>query len=196
MAGEVGLFSRDFDDSSIIRTLKASSDGVLVTIPYTTQQTHSGRFFFTNFYNATIGAGANFDLLVVTGADTTPHIAVMTDVGGPCTLSIYEGVTASNNGTGLTVINANRQSTKVTTAAAYHTPTITNTGTTLLLNKYIPGGSTGSGPGGGSIGGSQSDFARVTEILLKTSSKYLFRVTNLGAGNIAGSTQLGWFEDV
>lgn len=191
MAGEIGLYARDFDNPEIIRTIHASSDGTLVTIPYNTQQTHSGRFFFTNYYVAALASGAAIDLLVVTGSGTTPHIAVMADLGAAGTLSIYEGVTTSADGTGLAAFNANRQSTKIATAVVTHTPTVTNTGITLLLNHYIAGGTTGN-----SVGGSSTDFARITELVLKTSTKYLFRVTNLGAGAVGASMQLGWFEDV
>lgn len=193
MAGTSELSARDFDTPSIIRYLTASSDGVLVTIPYTTQQTHSGRFFFTNFYNATVASSGTIDILVSTGSDATktPHIAVMADMGAAATLSIYEGVTTSNDGTTLTVFNANRQSAKVSTTLVFQTPTVTGTGTTLLLNHYISGGTTGN-----AVGGSSTDFARITEMVLKPSTKYLFRATNLGAGAVAGSVQVGFFEDV
>lgn len=191
MAGEVGLFARDFDNPDIIRTLHASYDGVLITIPYNTQQTHSGKFFFSNFYNASVASSGTIDILVETSSRYSPHLAVMVDVGAASTLSIYEGVTASNNGTPLTAVNANRTSTKVATAAIYQTPTITNTGTTLMLDHYIAGGATGN-----PVGGSSTDFARVTELVLKLSTKYLFRVTNRSASATAASVQLGWFEDV
>lgn len=39
-------------------------------------------------------------------------------------------------------------------------------------------------------------FASVPEIVLKTSTKYLFRLTNVSGGAIKASMQLGWFEDV
>lgn len=185
------ISARWFQDQSVQIALRCSSDGALITIPYTVEQTHDGRFFFTNFYVAALASGANLDMLVVTGATTVPHIAVMCDIGAAATLSVYEGVTTSSDGTPLTAFNANRQSTKITTASVTQTPTVTGTGTALLLNHYIPGGTTGN-----SIGGSSSDFARVTELLLKTSTKYLFRMTNLGAGATGASMQLGWFEDV
>ena len=189
--GDVTLSGRYFENEGIIYALRVSDDGALVSMPYNTAATHAGKFFFTNFYNAAIAAAGTIDVLVVTGATTTPHLAVMVDIGAASTLSIYEAVTASNNGTALSVYNANRQSTKVTTAAAYHTPTITGTGTTLMLNHYIAGGTTGN-----ATGGSSSDFARVTEFVLKASTKYLFRVTNIAAGATAGSVQLGWYENV
>ena len=191
MAGTSELSARDFDNPSIIRYLTSSSDGVLVTLPYTIQQLHSGRFFFANFYNASVASSGTIDILITTGSTTVPHIAVMADMGAAATISIYEAVTTSADGTPLTAFNANRQSTKVTTASVFQTPTITNTGTTLLLNHYISGGTTGN-----AVGGSSTDFARIPEIVLKASTKYLFRATNLSAGAVAGSVQLGWFEDV
>jgi hypothetical protein len=189
MAGEVGLFARDFDNADIIRTLHASSDGVLVTIPYNTQQTHSGRFFYCNFYNASVASSGTIDILLVTNSRYSPHLGVMVDIGGSATLSIYEAVTTSNDGTTLSAINANRTSSNAATALVYHTPTVTNTGTTLLLDHYIAGGATGN-----PIGGTSTDFARITELVLKLSTKYLFRVTNRSASAVAGSVQLGWFE--
>lgn len=184
-----------FSNRTIVEEIRTSDDGCLVTIPYNTEQTHQGRFFFTNYYNATIANGATIELLVTTGSATTPHIATMIDTGAASTLSIYEGVSTSSDGTSLTCFNANRLSANVTTASAFHTPTITDTGTTLLLNHYIPGSTGGSG-GSARIGGSSTDFARITELVLKASTKYLFRVTNVSGGTIAGSIQLGWFEDV
>lgn len=189
--GDVTLSGRYYENTDIIYPLTCSTDGALVSMPYNIAATHAGKFFFSNFYNAAVASAGTIDLLVVTGATTTPHIAIMIDMAAAATLSIYEDATASNNGTPLTAINANRQSTKVTTASVFHTPTITGTGTTLMLNHYIAGGTTGN-----ATGGSSNDFARITEFLLKTSSKYLFRVTNLSASAAAGSVQLGWFENV
>lgn len=191
MAGETGLYARDFADPTIIRTLHASADGILITIPYNTEQTHQGRFFFANFYDAAVEAGTNIDLLMVTGATYSPHVAVMCDMGAESTISIYEAVTASSNGTELSALNANRVSANAATASVFHTPTVTDTGTTLLLNHYISGGG-----GGNATGGSSTDFARITELVLKLSTKYLFRVTNQSNGAVKGSAQLGWFEDV
>lgn len=190
MAGTSELSARDFDTPAIIRYLTASSDGVLITIPYTIQQLHSGKFFFSNFYNAALGASANIDILLITGT-VSPHVAAMADIGAAATLSIYEGVTVSANGSVLSAINANRNSSKVATAVAYSGPTVTGTGTTLLLNHYIPGGTTGN-----AVGGSSTDFARIPEIVLKPSTNYLFRATNLSAGAVGASLQLGWFEDI
>ena len=185
------ITARWFRDQSIQLALTCSSDGALVTIPYTIEQTHDGRFFFASYYNAAVAAAANIDMLIVTGATTTPHIGIMVDTGAQGVMSVYEGVTASSNGTPVTVFNANRASTKTSTATAFYTPTITGTGTAILPARFVNGGR-----GNNAIGSSSGDFARITELILLPSTKYLFRFTNTSAGATPVSMQLGWFEEV
>jgi hypothetical protein len=50
MAGVDGISARDFDNESIIRLVKSSPDGMLVNIPFSIQQAHSGKFFFISRY--------------------------------------------------------------------------------------------------------------------------------------------------
>jgi len=191
--GVADLTARDFDNEGIIRALRVSSDGALVTMSYMVQQTHSGRFFFASYYNASVASAGTLDMLAVTSADAdlAPHIGMMTDAGAQGTFSVYEAVTASNNGTTVPIYNANRQSTKVPVTVAYHTPTISNTGTAIIPAHFQAGGS-----GGNAIGSTGGDLARIPELVLLPSTKYLFRFTNTSNGATPVSMQLGWFENV
>jgi hypothetical protein len=188
MAGEVEIVGRWFRNQNIRYLLTCSSEGALVTMPYTTEQTHNGKFFFCNQYNGSIASSGNFDILLVTGS-ISPHLGVMVDISAAATLSIYEGVTYSASGSAISSYNANRTSTNTTVQSFYNGPTITGTGTALMTQHYIPGGSTGN-----ASGGTSTDFARITEFILKTSTAYLFRVTNIAAGTAQASMQFGWFE--
>lgn len=190
MAGVDGISARDFDNEAIIRLLKCSPDGMLVNLPFSIQQAHSGKFFYISRYEPALATSGNLDILLVTGT-TSPHIAIVVDASSAGTLSIYEAVTTSANGTGLTIFNCNRTSAKFSNAIAYYAPTVTSTGLAIMPQKYIAGGTTGS-----ALGGSSTDFARIPEFLLKPSTKYLFRFNNLSAQSDAVSMQIGWFEDV
>lgn len=154
---------------------------------YSHQLVHNGVIAQASYRVASVNNDANLDLLVVT-ADANVHINVEFVGGGDFFLSVYEGVTTSNNGTGLILYNTNRQSTTTYTTTVFHTPTVSDTGTEIR-SLYIAGGT-----GGNSIGGSDGDLARAPEVLLKKNTKYLYRATNKAGSAKAMSFQLGLYE--
>lgn len=187
--GNVLLTGKRFSDRTIVEEVRVASDGVLIIIPYETEQTHQGRFFTSSAYSASIANNASFDLLIVT-TSISPHFGVNINSSGQGLVLLYEDATTSNNGTEITCVNANRLSTKVSTCTCFHTPTVTTTGT-LLITSFSPGGS-----GSKSVGATSGDFARVTEVLAKLNSKYLVRFTNTSGSAQAVSIQFGWFEGI
>lgn len=182
------LAGRWFQNSDIIYSLSVSSDGALVTIPYNTEATHAGSFYFGNVYNATLGTGANLDILLVTSATDYCHFAMDANSSGEGTLALYEGVAYSAAGTVVTTYNANRNVTRASGQTLTTGPTITGTGTTLIVD-LVPGGTTGN-----SIGGSSQNIARITEFIAKPSTAYLIRFNNTTASSQRTSLTLGYFE--
>ena len=89
--GDVTLSGRYFENEEIIYALRVSEDGAMISMPYNTAATHAGKFFFSNFYNAAVASAGTIDLLVVTGATTTPHNVVIVDIGGPVAGSMQLG---------------------------------------------------------------------------------------------------------
>lgn len=134
---------------------------------------HDGLAFAFGRYVASVADAANIDILLVTNSAEL-FTKLQTKVGGDALLSVYEGVTVSNNGTSLGMLNLNRNSANTIDVASYHTPTITDLGT-LIFQMYLPGGTSPHASGGA------DEF---TQGIFKTGTNYLLRLTN-----ISGSTR-------
>ena len=103
------------------------------------------------------------------------HASFEIHAGGDARFNLFENPTISSDGTPLNLYNNNRVTTKTTTGTAFSVPTVTNAGT-VLINRFLPGGS-GPKSGGGNL-----LFAR--EYILNGERTYLMRLTN-----VSGSTQ-------
>lgn len=135
---------------------------------------HQGRMFLAQYENGALGNDGTLDILISTG-DATVHLQGVEIAvgGGPDRLQIYEGVTTSNDGTGLTVLNKNRRSSNTPDAALYHTPTVTDLGTELDDIVFITAGRRA---------GAVSVVGRGEEWVLQPNTKYLIRLTNQSGG--------------
>lgn len=145
------------------------------------QKIHDSLMFFANRYWTGLANGTAYDMLMVTSTARVHLVIDATTLGGG-NLAIYEDATTSANGTAITVFNRNRSSATVGTATLFYTPTVTGTGT--LLGQLIM-----AGAGGKTASSLEGDF----EIILKASSKYLFRF-NSTAGSNALSFIWNWYE--
>lgn len=152
---------------------------------------HAGMFYFGGHYNNAVAAGANLDILIVTGANYELHFVPVVVSGGDAEFRLYEGVTVSANGTAIPPYNAKRSSSNTTDSNHYHTPTVTAVGTQLIPTNFIPGGSGVFGSGGSGGGPVRSG----TEIDLKVSTNYLLRVTNISGGAQPVEIGYGYYED-
>lgn len=104
-------------------------------------------------------------------------------------MQMYEGATFSAAGTAVEMTNHNRNSTKVIPSGVTHTPTITGTGSQLNGPMFVPGGKGGTSSGG--TGGFAEEF------ILKPSTVYLLRVTNVSGVNQAiSATVKGYVPDL
>jgi len=152
--------------------------GSLVTIPPEHHEIHCGDSYEMS-HITDLGNGGVLDILVVVPneglIETHPgdaqdtkqyHFKGTVVCESESTIEFFEDVTVSNNGTALNVFCRNRNFSAGDEIDMYHTPTVTSTGTRLVVAKV------GSGRGfGGTVG-------RSDEFILKDNSLYLLRITN------------------
>ncbi len=117
--------------------------------------------------------GASTDILIIVPNEAVKrfHFIWSLEAEGEATATLYEGATVSANGTALSIFNRERNSSNVDYLGAYHTPTVTGTGTAIEQHKV------GSG---NKVGGSAG---RADEWILKNNTTYLLRVANETAVN-------------
>lgn len=150
-----------------LRTTKVD----VLSIDAVHNHTHLGRYFSGGYYNAAVANNASIDLLIQTGANSSPHTKVTVSNGGDALVYSYEDVTFSAAGTAVTVSNHNRNSTKVLDCTVTHSPTITGLGTEIGGVGYSAGGEKNASAGG--------SFGFSNELVLKPATAYLFRATNV-----------------
>jgi hypothetical protein len=153
------------------------------------QRCHEGRYFTHSSTHLNIADDASIDHLVVTSA-TAPHMAFAVSVMADFTLTLYEDTVTSADGAAAYAFNNNRNSAVANTTLIYEAPTVTSIGT-KLAETLLP-----AGKGGNAIGGTDGAPVRTgTEIILKSNTKYLFRVTNKsGQTREFTSVSFGWYE--
>lgn len=165
-----------------IRLSTDSSTNAVNTIDYAHHEIHSGSSF-TADYTVELANGATIDILVVTPNTTKwAHMEYILMCELESEIKIYEGVTTSNDGTGLTEFNRNRNSATAATTLVSYTPTVSDVGT-LIRTKHQGAGKT--------VGGETRDLS---EIILKQNTKYLYRITNATSSVNWISFILSWYE--
>ena len=167
-----------------IRFSVDSATNALNTITYEHHEIHAGSSFTAN-YTVELGNGAVIDILVVTPNTTKwAHMVYSLICELETDFKFYEGPTTTNDGTGLTEFNRDRNSSTAATTVVSHTPTIAGGAEgTLIRQKHF-----GSGKADGAEGHD------VHEFILKQNTKYLFRITNGTASNNWISFILNWYE--
>jgi len=161
------------------------SSNALTTILLPHHKIHEGNHYFVASFN-TVDDGDNLDFCVTTPNNLNEFHMVF-DVQSTSQLEIYlyEDADFDNDGTTITPINSNRNSSNSSTLIIKLNNTINDTGT--LLSKQSWG--TAINPikvtGGG--------FGRETEIILKSNTKYLFRFISRSNGNLVNYRST-WYE--
>lgn len=122
----------------IVDLANGASDNVLITVPNETGTGQSQKLY---------------------------HLNVRGSNEGEVIWYMYEAPTTTDNCTAIANYNRNRNSSNTTGLTTYHTPTITDDGTLILVAH------SGSGKG---VGGDRKS----EEIVLKNNTKYLLRCTN------------------
>jgi len=169
--------------------LRSSLDQVDITtntvrsIEHAHAEIHEGNHFYYRQY-ITLLKAATYDILLVTPNTTRwAHFSrAIESLVSSCIFTLYEGVVTSSNGTPLTVVNRNRNSTTTNSTLIYHTPTITNVGTNI--SQAIVGAGKG-------LGGTSRDE---NEAVLKQNTKYLCRITETNVNNTEVNILLDWYE--
>jgi len=162
----------------------------VTTITSDHRQVHDGMVFHITNRVASLANAGEHDILVDVPAFTYPHIraAIFSLSDSPCDIEAYEGTTTSADGSALTALNRNRNSTKTSSTTFYTGPTITGAGT-QIHDRYVPDA---GGQGSNQIGVITPTFGE--EWILKPSTKYLLRLTNNSGGAITLSYEIIWYE--
>ena len=158
----------------------------VATIEATHRVVHLGFMYGARVHSASLGNGASLDMLFEVPADVYPHFQALNigADGGPDTVQLFEGVTASANGTVVASYNLNRNSTNTSSVTVRENPTISDTGT-LLDETYIY-----------SAGNKQGVYNDIegSELIFKPSTKYLIRYTNNSGSAEDIFMRAHWYE--
>ena len=155
------------------------------TSPLEQSKIRRGRFFTTAKIFTGILNNGKVEILVKTGPNFSHITKFMLAAGGDSILEIFEDTIVSVDGSVLFVANNNCDSTLTADGTHFFTPTITDEGT-LVVEEYIPGGSGPMASGGVNPG---------AEFLLKKSSNYLIRGTNVSGNTKTMCIGASFFEE-
>jgi len=152
--------------------------GSLITIPIEHHEIHCGDSYETS-HIADLGNGDVLDVLIIVPneglSETHPgdaqdtkqyHFKGTVSTELETTIEFFEGVSVSANGNALNVFCRNRNFTVGDTIDIYESPTVTSTGTRLVVAKL------GSAKSYGGTLGRQDEF------ILKDNTSYILRITN------------------
>ena len=150
-----------------IKTLSHAAGGIPFVADAHTR-VHRGEMFRFGIIFASLANDATFTIALTTPDDDWPHVVAHPALDGSMDFQVLEGATITG-GTELTIHNHKRYSEKVSGWTAVHSPTISDEGLSFY-NCHMPGG---TGPmASGSANGFDDEFP------LKSSTTYLFRITN------------------
>jgi hypothetical protein len=157
---------------------------VIKTIDNAHSEIHDGDAFFRKDW-LDLTNGQVYDILCVT-PDTARYAHIVVEFASELesNIKVYEGATASNNGTAITVFNRNRNSATNSTTLLYHTPTVAGGAEGTNIANYKIGSSR-------AVGGNEGSRL---EIILKRNTKYLIRITNDTANANWFAFLADWYE--
>jgi len=169
------------------------SKGVLIPIPPEHHEIHCGDSYEMS-YITDLGNGGVLDILIVVPneelSETNPgdsqstkqyHLKGIVSTEAEATIEFFEDTEVSANGTAIDVYCRNRNYSSGDEIDIYHTPTVTTTGTRLVIAK------SGSGR---SVGGT---LGRSDEFILKDNTNYLLRISNNVTTNEWVSVSLDYY---
>jgi len=158
-----------------------------INIPIEHFKVHNGQMFYLSYTFAAVADSATVEMIMFTG-DEPPHVVITATSPGAARISILSNPTSTANGTTLTSYNMCRTSTNVAAAIMTYAPT-NATSTTIIVNDYIPGGSTVQTRVGASA-------RQNTEWIFKPNYKYLIRFENLAKAQADYMNLVfEWYED-
>ena len=157
--------------------------GSLVTMRSVHHEIHDGETFAASHYNAALANTSSISLQVVAGA-LELHLTMDVACGGNAVVSLIESPNVTVAGGAVTIYNMNRNSAKIPTAQASHTPIYT--GGTTILQSVLPGG---RGPN--SSGGTARND---TEWVFHPDYRYVILLTNVSGAANPASIFAQWYE--
>lgn len=156
--------------------------GAVETIDAPHTEIHNGRFFlYSGQVTLNNAATKKFLITVPNSAVFTHMIPAKVRATGEANIAIYEGPTVSNEGTPVTMLNRNRNSSNVNATLLKEDPTADPNGTLIYVEHF------GSGQK------SQGESRGESEFILKTNTKYLIIITSEAASNDI-SFLIDWYE--
>ena len=154
-----------------------------VSMGFNDHNIHAGKHFFYRTNQDVTDADTVVRFMFTTPATKKIHARFNMEAEDEFTVELFESAVASNNGTPVTTFNNNRNSTETPELLAYASPTISNEGT-LIWKSVINSGKKLSI----SIGTNY-------EIIAKSSTNYLFKITKAAAGTHFIEPEFFWFEE-
>jgi len=147
----------------------------------------AGRSWHVSHRFDAVANDATINVLINVEIGAKPFVVGDIETEGKAYVEIYEGVTTSSDGTGLTSFNRNRNEVFTDGVVVSHTPTITDSGT-LIDTSMIAGGAT---PGHRTIGGGSEVGA---DWVFKSDTKYVIAITNKSGSAIDISVHLDTWQ--
>lgn len=152
-------------------------------VGYEHHEIHSGSHFFIADYD-TLANGVTVDFAVTTPNTTEwTHMTFCIEGSGALSIEIYRDSDYAADGSAITPINNNQNSTNTSGLTVQSDPTVTSAGTKIFA-QYS---------GANRLSGI---IERAREIMLKQNTKYLFRVKNETALDNIVSWNADWYEHV
>lgn len=151
-------------------------------------EVHEGEMFHSEYYAASLANNGSLDIEIATPADKEAHFVFTINAGGQAVAYLYEAPTVAG-GTAMAVHNMNRRSANLPGTTIVHTPTVSATGTTVLVNgRLLAGGTSVQTRVGGGV-------RQNTEWILRPGTKYLLRVTNTSGSAVPINVACEFYEE-
>ena len=154
---------------------------------------NSGKIFFVRRVALEVADDAYHQILLYTGTSGAAeggfssaqiYAVVGATSGGNAELEIYEDTTVTTSGTQLTIYNKTRASSTAPKSTAFHTPTVTISGT-RLAHRLLPTGS-------GEV--VEGDQWKDVPIVFNANKNYLVSLKNIAGSEQPNSIALTWIE--
>lgn len=185
-----GVNSADVTNENRLKVdSKISSIDTGVEIPVLTPEheaIHIGKAYsLTSGSVLTLVKNTNYDILISTHASVKLSLrdvsvnVLRNSASGYVSMSLNAGVTTSSDGSSITPFNNDRNSSNTCSSSFFLTPVITNLGTPLYSYMVHTDWETYVSP----------SYTTPYEIILKSGTKYVVRVTN----NLQQDLQFTWF---
>ena len=161
-----------------------SITGAFSNIDIGHKKIHDGNNFNASISSLAVANAGNLDIRFKTGAKV-PHLTLTFTSTGKSTFKIYEAATISA-GSALTSYNSNRNKATASTVTITSAPTVTATGSTLVYDGLLNGGS--GGLTAGAMGATRN------ELVLIPNTEYLIRLTNTAGTAQDLNIAMSWYE--